>query len=50
MQCILSVATLSIDWGLEDPTGEKDDVFLEVIHSIEEKVCELKRRIDNGLL
>lgn len=38
------------DWGLEDPTGEKDDVFLEVIHSIEEKVCELKRRIDNGLL
>ena len=38
------------DWGLEDPTGEKDDVFLEVIHSIEEKVYELKRRIDNGLL
>ena len=38
------------DWGLEDPTGEKDDVFLEVIHSIEKKVCELKRRIDNGLL
>lgn len=38
------------DWGLEDPTGEKDDVFLEVIRSIEEKVCELKRRIDNGLL
>ena len=38
------------DWGLEDPTGEKDDVFLEVIHSSEEKVWELKRRIDNGLL
>lgn len=38
------------DWGLDDPTGEGDDRFLEVIRSIEEKIFELKRRVDNGLL
>lgn len=38
------------DWGLDDPTGKSDENFLEVIHSIEEKVLRLKTRIDNGLL
>lgn len=38
------------DWGLEDPTGKSDEAFFEVIHSIEEKVYELKRRVENGLL
>lgn len=38
------------DWGLDDPTGKSDDSFLEVIHSIEEKVLGLKSRIDGGLL
>ena len=38
------------DWGLDDPTGKGDDCFLEVIRSIEEKVYELKSRIENGLL
>ena len=38
------------DWGLDDPTGKSDDSFLEIIHSIEEKVLELKSRIDGGLL
>lgn len=38
------------DWGLDDPTGKSDDSFLEVIHSIEEKVLGLKSRIDDGLL
>ena len=26
------------DWGLIDPTGERDEVFLKVIHMIEEKI------------
>ena len=38
------------DWGLDDPTGKRDESFLEVIHSIEEKVLGLKSRIDDGLL
>ena len=37
------------DWGLEDPTGQDDGCFIEVIHSIEKKVLELKHRMGNGL-
>lgn len=33
------------DWGLEDPTGNTDEVFVEVIKSIEQKIFELKERI-----
>ena len=28
------------DWGLDDPTGKGDDCFLDVIHTIEKKVCD----------
>ena len=30
------------DWGLEDPTGQSDDVFLQVMESIEHKISALK--------
>lgn len=30
------------NWGLPDPTGECDEVFIEVIKSIEKNVLELK--------
>lgn len=33
------------DWGLEDPTGQSDAVFLQIISSIRDHVLELKRRI-----
>lgn len=33
------------DWGLEDPTGNTDEVFVEVIKSIEQKIFELKERL-----
>ena len=33
------------DWGLEDPTGQSDAVFLQTISSIRDHVLELKRRI-----
>ena len=33
------------DWGLEDPTGKEDEVFLETIRSIERKIQELRRRL-----
>ena len=33
------------DWGLEDPTGCSDEVFLNTIQRIEEKILELKTRL-----
>ena len=33
------------DWGLEDPTGKSDEVFLETIRTIEQKICELKAKL-----
>ncbi len=33
------------DWGLDDPTGENDEVFIETIHTIEEKILDLKVRL-----
>ncbi|MDF2906716.1 MAG: hypothetical protein K0R34_2037 [Herbinix sp.] len=34
------------DWGLEDPSGKGDDEFKKTIRIIEEKVLELKQRIE----
>lgn len=36
------------DWGLEDPTGSSDEVFLQVIKEIEGKVLELKERVSKS--
>ena len=36
------------DWGLEDPTGSSDEVFLQVIKAIERKVLELKERVSKS--
>ena len=36
------------DWGLDDPSGREDGVFLAVMAQIEEKVLDLKRRIQAG--
>ena len=33
------------DWGLEDPSGKRDEAFLETIRLIEEKVLDLKARM-----
>jgi arsenate reductase len=33
------------DWGLEDPSGKEDAVFLETIRLIEEKVLALRERM-----
>ena len=33
------------NWGLEDPTGQADEVFLQTIARIEKKILELKRRL-----
>lgn len=36
------------DWELNDPTGQGDEKFLEVIREIESKVYSLKDRIRDG--
>lgn len=33
------------NWGLNDPTGEADEVFEDVIGRIEEQILELKRKL-----
>ncbi|WP_418223222.1 arsenate reductase ArsC [Clostridium isatidis] len=35
------------DWGLEDPTGKSDEEFIKVARTIEEKVKDLAKRIEN---
>lgn len=32
------------DWGLDDPTGQSDEVFLRTIQDIEKKIYELNTR------
>ena len=36
------------DWGLEDPSGKDDAAFLDTIHCIEEKILNLKHRLQTG--
>ncbi|ADU65127.1 Protein-tyrosine phosphatase, low molecular weight [Desulfurispirillum indicum S5] len=36
------------DWGLDDPTGQSDEVFVQTARTIEAKVRELARRIEAG--
>lgn len=38
------------DWGLDDPTGQEDDVFLAVIATIETRILQLKRSLQEGTL
>ncbi len=38
------------DWGLNDPTGQPDEAFIQTAHVIEEKVRALAERIQGGLL
>ena len=35
------------DWGLEDPTGKSDEVFLKVIDQIEQKIKALKKKLES---
>lgn len=35
------------DWGLQDPTGQSDIKFIETIQIIEEKLSELRARLEN---
>lgn len=45
VQCPSLPCTHREDWGLADPTGKDDAAFQETIRVIEEKVLDLKARI-----
>jgi arsenate reductase (thioredoxin) len=36
------------DWGLDDPSGKRDEEFIKTAKTIEEKVKDLARRIQNN--
>jgi arsenate reductase (thioredoxin) len=36
------------DWGLDDPSGKSDEVFIRTAKTIEEKVKDLARRVQNN--
>lgn len=38
------------DWGLDDPSGKEDKVFLYTMKQIEEKILDLQQRIQEGKL
>ena len=38
------------DWGLDDPTGQSDEVFLATMNIIESNVLDLKKRILDGTI
>lgn len=45
VQCPFLPCSRREDWRLEDPTGQSDEVFLETIHKIEEKILQLKEKL-----
>ena len=45
VQCPFLPCSHREDWGLEDPSGREDDAFLETIRRIEEKILDLKTRL-----
>lgn len=38
------------DWGLDDPTGKTEEEFIKTAKMIEEKILDLKRRINDCVI
>ena len=45
VQCPHMLCQYHEDWGLEDPTGQDDETFMQVIKEIEDKVLKLKQEL-----
>lgn len=43
--CPILPSQYTENWGLDDPSGQSDDVFLATIQQIEEKVLQLKEKL-----
>lgn len=46
--CPMLPCSFREDWGLDDPTGKSDEMFLDTMKIIEQKVIDLKNRILKG--
>ena len=42
VQCPFLPCSHREDWGLDDPTGQSDEVFMQVIQTIESRILTLK--------
>lgn len=47
VQCPFLPCSHREDWGLEDPTGKSDKAFLGIINQIEQKIHDLKTKLDD---
>ena len=47
VECPYIVCSHREDWGLEDPSGKSDDEFKYIIECIENKILELKNRLNS---
>lgn len=50
VQCPMLPCAHREDWGMEDPSGKPDEAFLETMRMVEEKVLDLKRRMEEGVI
>ncbi|MBE6021457.1 MAG: arsenate reductase ArsC [Firmicutes bacterium] len=46
--CPYMPCKLEMDWGLEDPTGQRDEVFMETMKEIEQKILDLRETVLKG--
>ena len=46
VNCPVLPCKLREDWGLDDPSGKEDAFFEQTIMTIEEKIFDLKRRLE----
>ena len=46
VNCPVLPCKLREDWGLDDPSGKEDAFFEQTIMTIEEKILDLKRRLE----
>ena len=45
VRCPFLPAKKRVDWGLEDPTGQNDEIFMQVITKIETKILALEEEL-----
>lgn len=48
VSCPFSLSRHMEDWGLDDPSGKSDEEFIKATKTIEQKVKDLARRIQNN--
>ena len=47
VSCPIIFGQYTENWGLDDPSGQSDEVFIDTIKKIEENVLQLKNKLSN---